>query len=236
MPVPYFTRVRLKEDASVQSLIPLLLPNGSDNAVGAHHGHQLMWSLFSDQPTRARDFLWREMNPGSFYILSARVPQDAHALFEIAPPIPFAPALEQGDRLTFSLRANALKRRWDEDRQRTTKHDVVMHALRQVEKDERAALRLETAQQEGRAWLARQGCRAGFAVTETQIRVDRYEQHRVRRRKGAPMSFATIEIEGALTVTDVPTFLSSVTQGFGGAKAYGCGLMLIKRLAGTPAP
>ena len=50
------------------------------------------------------------------------------------------------------------------------------------------------------------------------------------------MSFATIEIEGALTVTDVPTFLSSITQGFGGAKAYGCGLMLIKRLAGTPAP
>ena len=229
----YFTRVRLKSDASVQSLLPLLLAPGDGPALGAHTGHHLVWSLFSDSPSRKRDFLWREMSPGTFYILSARLPVDGHALFEIAPPKPFSPALRAGDRLAFSLRANPVKRRVDKVRQRTVKHDVVMDALRDVEKGRRAAVRLDTVQNAGATWLARQGAASGFSVVDTPVRVDGYQQHRVARTKGAPMSFSTLEMEGVLTVTAPDAFIPAVGQGFGGAKGYGCGLMLIKRSVDT---
>ena len=229
----FFTRVRLKSDASVRSLLPLLLPRGGGGALGAHRGHHLVWSLFSDSPSRERDFLWREISPGTFYILSARIPVDGHGLFEIAPPKPFGPALRAGDRLSFSLRANPLKRRLDAVRQRTVKHDVVMDALRDVEKGRRAAVRLDAVQNEGAAWLARQGARSGFSVADMPVRADGYQQHRVARTKGAPMSFATLEMEGVLTVTAPDAFIAAVGRGFGGAKGYGCGLMLLKRAVDT---
>ena len=44
------------------------------------------------------------------------------------------------------------------------------------------------------------------------------------------MSFSTLDFEGLLTVSDPGTFLSSIVRGFGAAKAYGCGLMLIRRV------
>ena len=144
-------------------------------------------------------------------------------------PKPFSPALRAGDRLAFSLRANPVKRRVDKVRQRTVKHDVVMDALRDVEKGRRAAVRLDTVQNAGAAWLARQGAASGFSVVDTPVRVDGYQQHRVARTKGAPMSFSTLEMEGVLTVTAPDAFIPAVGQGFGGAKGYGCGLMLIKR-------
>ena len=231
----YFTRVRLRSDATVQSLLPLLLPRAGGPALGAHGGHHLVWSLFSDSSSRERDFLWREMSPGTFYILSARIPVDGHALFEIAPPKPFDPALRAGDHLAFSLRANPLKRRLDEARQRTVKHDVVMDALRDVEKGRRAAVRPDAVQNEGVAWLARQGAVSGFSVADMPVRVDGYQQHRVARTKGAPMSFATLDMEGVLTVTAPDAFIAAVGRGFGGAKGYGCGLMLLKRSVDTRA-
>ena len=43
------------------------------------------------------------------------------------------------------------------------------------------------------------------------------------------MRIAIVEFEGVLTVTDPQRFLISLGRGFGRAKAYGCGLMLIAR-------
>ena len=226
----YLSRARLRRDATVQALLPLLQSGNN----GSHHpGHHLVWSLFADAPDRHRDFLWREMETeqGTFLILSARPPVDHHALFDIDAPKPFAPVLEAGDRLQFSLRANPVIRRYDPRRGRSVKHDVVMDALRSHPGGGRAEHRLAVVREQGLAWLERQADRARFIVQPDNVRVDGYDQHRVTRKGSAPaMLFSTLDFNGLLTVSDPDVFLATIVGGFGAAKAYGCGLMLIRRV------
>ena len=122
----YLSRARLRRDASVATLLPLLQGGTSRNGHSQHSGHHLVWSLFASGPERRRDFLWREMEQnGAFLILSARPPVDRHALFDVDEPKPFTPALVVGDRLRFSLRANPVVRRRDSSRSRSVKHDII---------------------------------------------------------------------------------------------------------------
>lgn len=223
---PYLSRVRLRRDTTVKALLPLL-----QGGTGIQHtGHHLIWSLFADGSDRRRDFLWREMEHGTFLVLSARQPVDSHALFDIDVPKPFAPALKRGDRLQFSLRANPVVRRRDPRRERFAKHDVVMDVLRSHPDSERAERRLAVMREQGFAWIERQAQRAGFTVWPDGVRVDGYEQHRVARKGSTPaMSFSTLDFDGLLTVRTPDSFLTAIVDGFGSAKAYGCGLMLIRR-------
>lgn len=222
----YLSRIRLRHDASVKALLPLLTESSHESQ---HPGHHLVWSLFADDPNRRRDFLWREMERGVFLILSARIPVDCHNLFRIDEPKPFAPDLLSGDRLHFSLRANPVVRRRNPDSSRTAKHDVVMYALHS--QTARADQRYAAIQKQGFAWLERQAEKAGFKIQTEDIKIDGYQQHNIARKGGEkPMSFSTLEFDGVLEVRDPTVFLSSVVRGFGASKAYGCGLMLIRRL------
>ena len=231
MAARYLSKARLKSDATVKALAPLLLgKEGQHRSDSVHTGHHLVWSLFADDAERKRDFLWREMARGEFFILSARPPEDRHRLFDIAEPKEFAPQLASGDRLGFSLRANPVVRRKDPARGRAVKHDVVMDALR-LREGKRAEHRLQAVQEHGFAWLGRQGTRSGFTVEPETVRVDGYERHRVPRNNAETMLYSTLDYEGVLTVTEPTRFLDAMTTGFGSAKAYGCGLMLIRRVA-----
>lgn len=224
----YLSRIWLRHDASVKALLPLLTGSGHESQ---HPGHHLVWSLFADDPDRQRDFLWREMERGVFLILSARIPVDCHNLFRIDEPKPFAPILSSGDRLHFSLRANPVVRRRNPGSSRTAKHDVVMYALHSHEATVRADHRYDAIQKQGFAWLERQAEKAGFKIRAEDIRIDGYQQHRiVRKGVAAPMCFSTLDFDGVLEVHDPTVFLSCIVRGFGAAKAYGCGLMLIRRL------
>ena len=226
----YLSRVRLRRDASIRVLAPLLLGDIGRGGPSRQPGHHLVWSLFADGADRQRDFLWRETGEGVFLILSARLPEDRHGLFEIDDPKPFTPALESGDRLGFSLRANPVVRRRHPSRRRSVKHDVVMDALRSHAKGERAVQRFETIREQGFAWLDRQGTKAGFRIDSADVAVDGYDQHRIARTGSAPaMLYSTLDFEGILTVSDPVTLLPAIAHGFGAAKAYGCGLMLIRR-------
>ena len=224
------SRVRLKNDASVAALLPLLLAKDGERGRSRHPGHHLVWSLFADGPDRRRDFLWREMERrGTFLILSARTPADHHELFEIDEPKPFVPMLAMGDRLRFSLRANPVVRRRDPSRLRSVKHDVVMDALRSRPSGERAEYRQMVIREQGLKWLERQAEKSGFAVRPDRLEIDGYRQHEVSRNGRAAMSFTTLDFDGILDVRDPAEFLSGIARGFGAAKAYGCGLMLIRR-------
>lgn len=226
----YFSRVRLKREASVSALAPLLLGKSGGGGQSRQPGHHLVWSLFADGTERKRDFLWREMRAGEFLILSTRHPEDRHGLFEIDEPKAFAPVLEPGDRLRFSLRANPVIRRRHPSDRRSVKHDVVMDALRSHTKVERAAHRLAAVQEQGLAWLTRQGLKSGFDIRSADLVVDGYDQHRISRAGSVPpMLYSTLDFEGVVTVSDPAALVPAIAQGFGGAKAYGCGLMLIRR-------
>jgi CRISPR system Cascade subunit CasE len=50
------------------------------------------------------------------------------------------------------------------------------------------------------------------------------------QRKGeAPIRFSTLDFEGVLVVRDPARFIAKVATGFGPQKAFGCGLMLLRR-------
>lgn len=229
--MPYLSRARLRSDASVAVLAPLLLGSPGNRGVNRQPGHHLIWSLFADRPDRQRDFLWREMNVGVFLILSERKPDDRHGIFEIANPKRFEPALDPGDRLQFSLRANPIIRRRDPKRGgRSVKHDVVMDALHACGAGPRADHRRAAVREQGLAWLARQGSKGGFQFDADDVGVDGYEQHSIARRgTSRPMKYSTLDFEGLLTVGNPDAFQQALLRGFGASKAYGCGLMLIRR-------
>ena len=226
----YLSRSRLRRDISVATLLPLLLGENGGSGTEVQSSHRLVWSLFADGPDRRRDFLWREVDRGAFLLLSARPPDDRHSLFEIDEPKPFEPALKTGDRLRFSLRANpTVRRKRGPPHRHSARHDVVMDALPPAG-HARAEQRLDAIREQGLVWLDRQADRAGFAVEAGDVSIDGYRQHRVRRKNGRDcMSFSTLDFDGVLEVQHPALFLSAITHGFGPAKAFGCGLMLIRR-------
>ena len=218
----YLSRLRLVRTPSARALDGLLNPDDPARRMDAHH--RLLWAAFSDGPTRRRDFLWREERAGEFLTLSTRPPV-ASELFEMPEVKDFAPALSAGDRLAFALRANATR-----DRKGMGRVDVVMDALHGCPAEDRAARRMSVAQQEGAAWLHRQGEKAGFravsvAVHDYSIQV--LPGHR-GPRKGQPQ-FGILDMTGLIEVADPAVFLPRLATGFGRARAFGCGLMLIRR-------
>ena len=223
----FLSRARLKRDASLASLAQLLMPG----EVGARtaSSHRLVWALFADGPDRRRDFLWREEAPGRFMTLSARPPHRLDDLFELDSQ-EFAPALATGDRLGFTLRANPVIARSAGPGQRGKRHDVVMDALYQLPpKEDRAAHRLDAVVAAGRAWLERQGKAHGFAP-DAGVDVDGYDTLTIPRDAGAKAAkFGVLDLTGILTVQDPGQFIDALAIGFGRARAFGCGLMLIRR-------
>jgi CRISPR system Cascade subunit CasE len=120
------------------------------------------------------------------------------------------------------------------------RHDVVMEeksriGFKELQHDQRphvAAL----IQNAGMAWLKAKEKEFGFFVEDEEInpivRVDGYRQHRLFRGRGQkPMTFNTLDFNGTLTVTEPEIFVTKcLFNGIGPAKAFGCGLMLVRRV------
>jgi len=230
----YLSRLELARSPSLSALSALIDPADPGQRSDAHH--RLLWSAFAGDPDARRDFLWREEGRGLFLALSARPPQRSE-LFARVESKEFDPDLRPGDRLAFVLRANATRtfatgEPTGTGRFRKVHRDVVMLALHDVPRDARAEARMDLAQEAGRTWLDGQGARAGFQLAEMTAggySVVALPGHRGARR-GQPQ-FGILDLTGTLTVTDPVAFVSRLGQGFGRAKAFGCGLMLIRRAA-----
>ncbi len=237
----YLSRMSLRRDVPAAALREVLLPTGDDERVAS--AHRLIWTLFADQPERTRDFLWREGRFGEFYVLSDRAPDDRHGLFHIDPPRVFEPSLQIGDRLSFLLRVNATISRSGGPGQRGKPCDVVMDAIHAIPKGDRARLRKQQVVAVAAKWMRDRGDKCGFAIEEDlnandadpmhvgPVRVDGYQVMRIGRKRGmAKLSIGILDLQGQLEVRDPDLLVASISRGFGRAKAFGCGLMLIKRL------
>ena len=228
----FLSRLTLNRDAAAAALMPLLNPREPGQAADAHH--RLMWSVFSDSAERVRDFLWRHDGQGRFYTLSARPPRTSD-LFNPPETKVFDPVLRVGDRLQFTLRANATKDRAEVSRMEkdvrrgnSRRVDVVMDLLRAApDSAKRAEIRERTAQSAAEAWMARQGHEKGFESGVTVVEGYSTIELGSRRRQGA--TFGILDLTGEIAVTDPDAFLPALAVGFGRAKAWGCGLMLIRR-------
>ncbi len=233
----FLSRVRLRSSRgeALSAIAPLLIPDDGKKRPG--HAHRVLWLLFQDIPDSPRDFLWRDEGGGKYMILSRRPPTDPRGLFEACTRA-FDPALEAGDRLRFVLRANpvmaskaALKPEERNGRARGKRVDVVMAALYGASKGkERAAARDSVAAEAGAKWLAAQGSKAGFELVQNPAPViDGYAQIPVERKKGRPAGFSVLDFAGEIRVANPAAFLDKLPLGFGSAKAFGNGLMLIRR-------
>ena len=61
------------------------------------------------------------------------------------------------------------------------------------------------------------------------LQIDAYLQHRIKGKQAGAV-FSSIDISGTLTVDDPELFLNNLRQGIGRAKAFGCGMMMIRRI------
>ncbi|MGP3724330.1 type I-E CRISPR-associated protein Cas6/Cse3/CasE [Cereibacter sphaeroides] len=237
----YLSWIRLARNPSAQALSPLLAP--ADPAARRSAQHNLLWSVFADGPDRRRDFLWREEPDGSFLTLSARKPTETD-LFQPHRIREFAPQLSVGDRLEFQLRCNATRTEKTGalstgGKEKKRHIDLVMDMLHALpgrrdlpdgSESHRAPERMRLAREVGQAWLSRQGDKAGFRVLDAEVLDYSTEVLSGYRgpRKGQPQ-FGILDLAGRIELTEPSGFLNALGRGFGRAKAFGCGLMLIRR-------
>lgn len=225
----YLSRIRLWKQAVRE---PELWRRLGD----AYQVHRQIWSLLPQDRDSGRDFLYRredQANTPTFFLLSQRRPLSGDSLWDVESKL-FEPILREGDSLLFVLRANPIRSRWEGD-EKQKRHDVVMDARTRLENDGVARKDwpslAEIVQAEGYAWLFARAERCGFAVAKEQVLADGYRQHQfLKPRRNALVRLSTLELSGRLTVTDPTRFLDALYHGIGPAKAFGCGLMLVKRI------
>lgn len=84
-------------------------------------------------------------------------------------------------------------------------------------------------------WLSDKGKKSGFIIAKDEKRkrikfqAEGYRWHAIPR-KGRSAGFSSADFQGEIQVTDPMQFVDTLFNGIGSAKAFGCGLMLVKRI------
>ena len=81
-------------------------------------------------------------------------------------------------------------------------------------------------------WLAPRLEKIGLQVSEGDIVVEGSAKHEFPHDRGGwPVTVRTVDLSGAAAVTDPAALASSILNAIGSAKIYGCGLLLLRRIA-----
>ena len=225
----YFSRITLNPDADHAHLARALCSD-------AYREHQALWRLFDDDPDASRDFLYRQVNDYgriTYYVVSKRVPADPTGLWRIDPPKRYDPQIATGQQLFFMLRANPVVTVTTPSGKQQ-RHDVVMQAKRRTDyrKLPRAARPPlpQLVQQSSIDWLRARMARNGFSIEPGQVVADGYQQHSSRiKKQRRHVRYSSVEFRGMLTVADIERFRDALFTGIGKSRAFGCGLLLIRR-------
>lgn len=220
----YMSRITLSPAAGIADL-------GLIAAGDAYADHRLLWSFFPDDTPR-REFLFRRMERRgrpSFLVMSGTEPTSPSPAW-IVESKPYEPEFRSGDCLGFSLRVNPVVRRRTESG-RQVRHDVVMDEKRRLRDENTPAARTvaELVEEAGLAWLDARAGRLGFAPEPGRVACHGYRQHRIMRR-GRKISFSSLDYKGVLRVIEPERFIGVLYHGVGPSKAFGCGLLLVKRV------
>jgi len=84
-------------------------------------------------------------------------------------------------------------------------------------------------------WMMRQGERHGFLLAKDdnhqyKLQNSAYRWHSLKADKGIKSGFSSVDFLGDLEITAVEKFAKALFGGVGRAKAFGCGLMLVRRI------
>lgn len=198
-----------------------------------YEAHRALWDVFSDGPDRKRDFLYRELDPGVFLTVSRREPPAAWNGLNRLDVKPYAPRLRAGERVLFSLRANPVRKTRDEAG-RQVRHDIVQDLRTRLMAGgalkEDLPPRLDLAERAAADWLAARGESLGLAPEKGTVLVEAYENQRFRKtRDGREVVVSMLDMRGFAAVADPEALRRALFEGVGPAKAYGCGLLLVRR-------
>ncbi len=229
----YFSKITLKTNADRASFANALCSN-------TYKEHQILWKLFDTDPTAKRDFIYRyepQRNTPAYYMVSKRKPVDNDHVWKIETKN-YAPIITTGQHFAFILRVNPVITKHGKH------HDAVMHEKHRMGyKNMEVQLRpssQEIVETAGLKWLTSRAEHSGFSIKDSAIRIDGYQPHtsgikgggiksKGSKRGKKEIRYSTMDYRGVLTVTDPEKFNKTLMQGTGKAKAFGCGLMLIRR-------
>lgn len=207
---------------------------------GAYAEHQWLWRFLPAPPGTPRSFLFRRRDVDGlphFYVVSDREPLAPSPHWQVHSK-PYAPDLVEGDHVAFELRANPVVTTRNAAGKQA-RHDVVMQEKTRLLKerglacwsdwstDDRPALP-DLIQRSCSAWLQARCLRLGIALDPATLRVEGYEQH---RGKGGELRISTVDFHGHLQVVDAEALRQALFTGVGHAKAFGCGLLLVRPTA-----
>lgn len=203
--------------------------------------HQWLWKFFPSNVDQQRDFIFRrheiEQMP-RFYLVSQRSPTAFSDAWQVQSR-DYDPQLLKGQRLSFQLRANPVVTKKNADG-KSQRHDVVMQAKKQLlaerglnadakwkewSSEDDKPLLYELVQKSCIDWLQSRADNHGFTVMSASV--DAYQQKRAGKRD---IRFSTVDFSGELRVADPALFQQVLFNGLGHAKAFGCGLLLVKKI------
>lgn len=226
----YFSRIMFNPLVDQQSLAETLCRD-------TYREHQALWNLFDDNPDAKRDFLYRQVIENGrikYYVLSERLPADKSGMWFVDMPKPYSPRLIEGQKLFFMLRVNPIITVTSSDGKKQ-RHDAVMHekkriGFQEMPKHERPPMQ-KLVQECGIQWLLARSENNGFSFSTDAVIADGYQQHQSRaKRQKADIRYSTLDFRGTLTVTDPKRFKTALLRGIGKSKAFGCGLLLVRRI------
>lgn len=181
--------------------------------------HRAVWTLFSPKPDATRDFLFACLyrRPGvdlEIIALSASVPAlgtGAGASILGEPKDLRKLQFARGQHLQFRLTANPTRVVTEQGEDRRKVRVPFVHGDQQV------------------AWLRRK-----LGECAEVLHVEPHpESPMYFGRKGVGGKILPVTFEGRLRVLDSTRFMAVYRNGIGPAKAFGCGLLLVKPAVGT---
>ena len=232
----------------------LLRQAAHELAQSSYAEHQWLWKFFPSSEDQTRDFIFRrhehehEQMP-RFYVVSQRPPTAFSEAWQVQSRA-YDPQLQEGQRLSFQLRANPTITRKNATG-KPQRHDVVMQAKKQLlaehglskeakwadwKNESNKPLLYELVQKHCTEWLEGVAIRNGFEIALTdenepqrKLQVDAYEQSKAAKRDHN-IRFSAVDFAGELIVTNPDLFQGALFNGIGHAKAFGCGLLLVRRI------
>lgn len=216
---------------------------------GLYDEHQWLWTFFPDVAAGERPFLFRrtllsdadliafDLAKTCYYVVSSQVPVSPNALWRVQSK-PYAPVINEGDVFAFDVRVNPIVTR------NKKRFDVVMDAKTQLAKQHGFASwkamgkhkpdqpLYDFAYEASLKWMTERSDCNGFRLINDSFGVESYRSptnsQRYKQSAKEPL-ISTIDLNGRLQVTDVEKFTLLLQLGLGPAKAFGCGLVMIRR-------
>ncbi len=199
--------------------------------------HQLLWESFPNRGDEERSFIYRKERGGHssfpfFYLVSEIAPISDRNFLQVLGIKEYDPQIVEGELLSFSVRINATISKKVPGKKNSVRHTIWQDAraegLKNGLEDENLAEFIDLTTKE---WLVSRAERNGFSISCDDFIVEGYEKITFTKKKNQKeISFGVVDYTGTLRVTNPLRFKELLFKGIGRSKAFGCGLMLVKRV------